>query len=234
VLKADVALIGGTGIGERLAALGGQALIVPTPYGMLRGRLVPFEGRSLLVVQRHSRGHKVPPHAVEYEAMADGLRRLGVHGCLASAAVGSLREDWPVGTMAACTDFFDATGSGTTLFNDEVRHTDFTSPFPLAGLLEGAVGPCVYACMSGPRYETPFEVRTLRALGADVVGMTAALEAIAMREAGVPYGCLAVVTNLACGIAQTTLDHGEVTDAMASHGERAVAILLGAVRRLIA
>jgi 5'-methylthioadenosine phosphorylase len=232
VLRADVAVIGGTGVGERLAALGGTPLLVPTPYGPLRARLAEHKGLSVVVVQRHAAGHKVPPHAVAYEAMADGLRRLSVRGCVSSAAVGSLREDWPVGTFSACTDFFDATGSGTTLFNNEVRHTDFSLPFPLAPCLEGARSPCVYACMSGPRYETPFEVRTLRALGADVVGMTAALEEIAMREAGVPYGCLAVVTNLACGIAATELSHGEVGDAMKAHGETAVALMLAALGRI--
>ncbi len=232
VLKADVALIGGTGIGERLAALGGQALCVPTPFGALRGRLVTYEGVSMVIVRRHSGGHKVPPHAVDYEAIADGLRRLGVRACLSSAAVGSLRADWGVGTLASCTDFFDASGRGTTLFERDVRHTDFSSPFPLSSHLVGVENPCVYACMNGPRYETPFEVSLLRQLGADVVGMTAANEAIAMREAGVPYACLAVVTNLACGLSDGTLSHGEVGDAMSLHGERAVSILLDATRRV--
>jgi 5'-methylthioadenosine phosphorylase len=230
VLKADVAVIGGTGVGERLASLGGALVLVPTPFGPLRGRVADLDGRSLFIVQRHSSGHKVPPHAVAYEAIADGLRRLGVKGCLASAAVGSLVPEWGVGTFASCTDFLDATGSGTTLFNNEVRHTDFSLPFPLAGLFQGAESPCVYACMSGPRYETPFEVATLAKLGAHVVGMTAALEAIAMRESGVPYGCLAVVTNLACGLSESELSHDEVGDAMKSRGEDVVMALLQAAR----
>lgn len=231
VQKADVALIGGTGIGGRLAALGGEPLFVPTPFGPLRGRMVSHSGLSLFVVRRHSFGHKVPPHAVAYEAIADGLRRLGARACLSSAAVGSLRPDWGVGTFAACTDFLDATSRATTLFEGEVRHTDFTSPFPLSGLFEGVESPCVYACMDGPRYETPFEVGLLRRLGADVVGMTAASEAIAMREAGVPYACLAVVTNLASGLASSELSHEEVGDAMALHGDRAVKTMLDAARR---
>jgi purine nucleoside phosphorylase len=71
---------------------------------------------------------------------------------------------------------------------------------------------------------------TLRSLGADVVGMTVASEAIVMREAGVSYGCLAVVTNLACGIGDTKLSHTEVGDAMSLHGERAVETLIQAVK----
>jgi 5'-methylthioadenosine phosphorylase len=232
VTKVDVALIGGTGVGERLAALGGQALFVPTPFGTVRGRFVDHDGLRIVLVSRHSAGHKTAPHNVNFEAIADGLRRLGVRGCLATAAVGSLRDDWCTGTFAACTDFIDATGRQTTLFDREVRHTDFSSPFPLHGLFEDSQSPCVYAGMNGPRYETPFEVALLRKLGADVVGMTAANEAIAMREAGVPYGCLAIVTNLGCGISDRQLDHGEVGDAMRTHGDKIVAALLEAARRI--
>ena len=235
MLKADVGLVGGTGIGERLEALGGQALLVPTPFGALRGRLVEHSGLSLLVVRRHSFGHRVPPHAVAYEAAAEGLRRLGVRACFASAAVGSLREDWGVGTLATCTDFLDVSGRGTTLFRSSVRHTDFSSPFPASQLLveDGVLGSCVYANVNGPRYETPGEVSLLRGLGADVVGMTAASEAIAMREAGVAYGCLAVVTNLGTGLSSSSLSHGEVGEAMESCGERAVQIMLRAAHRAV-
>ena len=233
--KADVGLVGGTGIGERLLRLEGRPLLVPTPFGALRGRFLSYEGMSLVVVQRHSVGHSVSPRAVGYEAMADGLRRIGVRACLSSAAVGSLREDWGVGTMASCTDFLDATGRGTTLFEREVRHTDFSSPFSASRFLlgDGVSDRCVYACMDGPRYETPFEVSLLRKLGADVVGMTAASEAIAMREAGVAYGCLAIVTNLGTGLAKEELSHGEVGDAMSALAERAVEVLLKACRKVV-
>jgi len=235
VLKADVALVGGTGVGDRLAALGGAALHVPTPFGVLRGRLIDVDGLSVVAVRRHAEGHKTPPHMVRYEAIADGLRRLGVRACFSTAAVGSLHEDWPVGQLAVCTDILDLSCRRTTLFDREVRHTDFSSPFPAARHLRSAAGEdaepnAVYACMDGPRYETPHEITILRQLGADVVGMTAASEAIAMREAGVPYGCLAVVTNLGCGLGHEELAHDEVTDVMESRGERIVQILLEAAR----
>ena len=235
MLKADVGLVGGTGVGERLESLGGESLVVPTPYGALRGRLVPFSGLSLVVVRRHSFGHRVPPHAVAYGAVAEGLRRLGVRACFASAAVGSLRNDWGVGTLAACTDFVDVSARGTTLFESSVRHTDFSRPFPASQFLvsDGVLGACVYANVNGPRYETPFEVSLLRELGADVVGMTAASEAVAMREAGVPYGCLAVVTNLGTGLSSSSLSHGEVGSAMDECGERVVQLMLSAARRAV-
>lgn len=235
MLKADVGLVGGTGIGDRLAAFGGAPIHVPTPHGVMRGLLQDHSGVSVVVVRRHSAGHKTAPHLVRYGALAEGLRRLGVHTCFSSAAVGSLHEDWPVGQFAVCTDILDVSSRNTTLFDSVVKHTDFSSPFSAAGLLREAAGDdakpnAIYACMNGPRYETPFEIRLLKKLGADVVGMTAASEAIAMREAGVAYGCLAVVTNLGCGLSSEKIEHGEVTDVMQTRGERVVEILLEAAQ----
>jgi 5'-methylthioadenosine phosphorylase len=199
----------------------------------MRGRSIQIGDKSVVIVRRHSIGHKVPPHKVRYGAIADGLRRLGVGRCFSTAAVGSLREDWPVGTLATCTDFLDMTGRGTTLFSRGVRHTDFTTPFESSGLLcsDDVRTPCVYACMNGPRYETPIEVAVLRKLGCDVVGMTVASEATVMREAGIAYGCLAVVTNMGCGLGGGQLSHGEVGDVMSSCGGRIVEILLEAVKK---
>ncbi|MER3496125.1 MAG: 5'-methylthioadenosine phosphorylase, partial [Armatimonadota bacterium] len=67
-----------------------------------------------------------------------------------------------------------------------------------------------YLNLNGPRYETPAEVRLFGQWGADVVGMTAGSEAILMKEAGVPYACVAVVTNLGTGLSSTPLSHKEV------------------------
>ncbi len=240
MLKADVAIIGGTGVAERLAELGGVPLVVPTPEGPLRGRLVRWEGLSLVTAPRHSAGHRTPPHRVNYKAIALGLRALGVRGCLSSAAVGSLRADWNVGHMATCTDMLDLSGRQLTLFDATVQHTEIAEPFPAskailqsADALNEEVEPqAVYVCANGPRYETPREVKTMRALGGDVVGMTAASEAALMREAEVPYGCLAVVTNMGCGLGGPALEHGHVAEAMSDLGEKVTRILLEAAKTL--
>lgn len=239
-IRVDAGIIGGTGVGSRLVALGGRALAVPTPQGTMRGRLLDVDGFRIAAIQRHAAGHKMPPHRVGYHAIALGLRALGAKVCLASAAVGSLRPDWPPGTFVACTDLIDLTYRRPTLFDRTVVHTDMTSPFPAsAGLLETcrnhrreARTPAVYVCGDGPRYETAHEIRVMRQLGGDVVGMTAATEAILMREAGVPYGCLAVVTNLAAGLSPSELHHTEVEDVMREEDEAVVAILLDAARAL--
>lgn len=235
------AIIGGTGIGDRLASLGGRPFHVPTSEGMMRSRLVEIGGREVVLLKRHSSGHKVPPHKVNYKAMALGLRQLGVKFCFASAAVGSLRDDWPCGTIAVCDDFLDVTFRNQTLFDREVVHTDFSTAFGSeathALLAAGSdlgeiIHHAVYFCGNGPRYETPFEIDVYRKLGGDVVGMTAATEAILMREAGVGYACLSVVTNFACGISPTPLNHEEVVEEMERSGARAVSIFIKAVENL--
>lgn len=236
-MRVHAAIIGGTGVGERLLALPGRPLHVLTVDGAQRGRLVEIEGRSVFVAGRHSAGHKVPPHRVDFIAMARAARQLGAQACFATAAVGSLRKEWDRGTLVACSDFLDYTGRFPTLFDHKVRHTDFSQPFPARGhILQSArnLGTDVkdggvYVCGNGPRYETPEEIRLYASQGGDLVGMTAASEAIVMREAEIPYACLAIVTNLAAGLTDEVLDHGDVSREMERSGEAALMVLLGAV-----
>jgi len=241
-MQFDVALLGGTGIGSRLVALGGKPVHIPTPHGTIRGRHLEYQGANLLLMSRHSAGHKVPPHKVNYVGMATALQQLGVKYCLASAAVGSLRRDWGPGTLVACSDFFDFTGRFATMYDTTVVHTDFTYPFAesvrgalmdtatVEGLVVEPKG--VYLGGNGPRYETPGEILYYASMKADLVGMTASSEAIVMREAGVDYGCLAVVTNLAAGISDQQLSHQEVEDEMNRSGEKAVKLMLGTALKL--
>lgn len=228
-----VAIIGGTGIGEKLLGDKGCAIQVPTRFGIMRARIVG----DVLVLARHGAGHKLPPHKINYRAMALGLKFLGVEYCIASAAVGSLREDCSPGTLVGCSDFIELSGRNITLFDDTVRHTDFTTPFDACvreaiATSEGVMDGGIYVNANGPRYETPREIRFFRQIGGDVVGMTAGSEAIVMREAGIKYSCLAIVSNLASGLAGTTLSHEEVQNVMEQTGDKAVSVLLQAAERL--
>ncbi len=234
MIQVDAALIGGTGIGSRLAAFEGRPLHLPTPFGLFRARVAEVYGRRFAFIERHGAGHKSPPHAVPYAALAWGARAIGARVCISSAAVGSLRPDWMPGTMAACTDFLEMTGRQATLFPRSPEHRPMNRAMAASKrLLEAApeIEQGVYVGMNGPRYESPAEIAWLRQCGGDVVGMTASTEAIAFAEAGVPYGCLAVVTNLGAGLAPTDPNHEEVGDVMKEHGERAVEIMIDAALR---
>ena len=89
----------------------------------------------------------------------------------------------------------------------------------------------VYACVLGPSYETPAEIRMLRAIGADVVGMSTVPEVIAARHMGVPVAGISVVTNLAAGLARKGLSHDEVTATAAQVEERLTALVTGFLGR---
>ncbi len=240
-MRVDAALIGGTGIGDRLLDSPGRPVHIPTPYGTIRGRIIHVESASIVVFSRHSAGHKVPPHRVPYLGLAWACRRLSAQACFSTAAVGSLRQDWPAGTLINCHDFVDFSSRNLTQFDRTVEHIDFSEAFGNAqrealqnsaqelGLELQTKG--IYLNLNGPRYETPREVQSLRAVG-DIVGMTAGSEAIAFREMGVPYACLAIVTNLAAGISQTPLSHEEVVAQMKVSGESAVQLLLKAAQKV--
>ncbi len=242
-MRIDVGIIGGTGIGDRLLELGGTPFQLVTPSGIFRAVHAEYMGISIALLSRHSAGHKLAPHRVPYETMTRGLDELKCRFCLATAAVGSLDETKGPGTLLACRDLLDFTDRQPTLHHRQVVHRDFTNPFSeLVSRAFIAAGEeqrltvhdnAVYVCVNGPRYETPHEIKTYRGLGGTVVGMTAASEAILMREAEIEYGCLAIVTNFASGISPTPLNHQEVVDEMNRTGANAVQILLDSARLLM-
>lgn len=239
-MQADFAIIGGTGIGPRLEKMDAKPVTLENRFGAVQGSIMHHQGTDILLVQRHSAGHKTPPHKVNYRAIAQAVKDAGCRGCIASAAVGSLRKELPVGSIVICSDFLDFTGRNITMFEDEVVHTDMSESMPLSGALVLAARDLgvdvreygIYATTNGPRYETPAEIRMLQVCGANLAGMTAGTEAILFSELGVPYGCVAVVTNLATGIGEDKLQHGEVVDVMEREGKKVVDLLLGACRSL--
>ena len=239
-----IAIIGGTGFGEALVA--GTPETVETPYGaasLTRADL--GDGRELLFLARHGVGHRLPPHRINHRANIAALRGLGAEAVFATAAAGSLRPEIAPGDLVVLDDFLDLTKGKVVTFFDEpgdVRHTDFVHPYDpamRAALLVAAqadLAPHIhprgtYLCVSGPRYETPAEVRLFAAWGADVVGMTGAPEAILCREAGLPYAGVALATNYGTGLlTDAPLSHVEVEAQMASRRDALATWLLRAAR----
>lgn len=242
MIRADVMLIGGTGIGSRLAALGLRPTHVPTDHGVMRGFFGEHNGVRLFCVERHSAGHKTPPHLINFRAIASGAKRIGVRAVLSTAAVGSLVPTWGPGTLVACSDFLDCTDRSITMWDRIVHHADFSHGLTAQRFLLEAADALnipiersgVYLGADGPRYETPAEIRMFQGFGGHVVGMTASTEAELVGEMGVPYGCLGIVTNLGSGLSPATLDHSEVVDVMMARGATVVEILVEASRRIAA
>ena len=112
--------------------------------------------------------------------------------------------------------------------------TDLYSPRlrALAVEIDPTLEQGVYAQLPGPHFETPAEIRMLRTLGADLVGMSTTLETVAAREAGLEVLGISLVTNLAAGISPTPLSHAEVIEAGLQAGPKLRALLAGLAARL--
>ena len=187
------------------------------PVACLQGRLHMYEGNSERLV--------VEPVLL--------MGRLGAKVIVLTNAAGGVQAAWPAGTLMLITDHLNLTGRNPLLGpNDDrlgVRFPDLVDAWSprlqalvrQAGADEGIdlrVG--VYAGLTGPTYETPAEVRMLRGLGAEAVGMSTVLEAIAARWAGLEIVGISLVTNAGAGVTGDPLSHEEVLAAAAEAGPR--------------
>jgi len=148
-------------------------------------------------------------HAVRTAAAAGAGTAVLTNGC------GGLRESWQPGTPVLISDHLNLTGRSPVVGARFVDLTDLYSPRlrALCRDVDGSLDEGVYVQLPGPHYETPAEIRMIRAIGGDLVGMSTTLEAIAAREAGMEVLGLSLVTNLAAGISGAPLDHAEVLEA---------------------
>jgi 5'-methylthioadenosine phosphorylase len=235
----DLAVIGGTGVYETGFLSGVKEHTLLTPYGTVRVEIGVFRGQSgreaeVVFMTRHGAGHSVPPHRVNYRGNIWALRALGVTRVFGTAAVGSLRDEIAPGDCVLVDDFLDfARERPSTFFEGDagqgdasfgVVHTDVSEPYcpELRGVLRQAAGTAgiavhdggCYVCTSGPRFETPAEIRMFRQLGADVVGMTNVPEVVLARELGMCYSLIAMATNYAAGMTGSRLTHAEVVEIM--------------------
>jgi purine-nucleoside phosphorylase len=207
------------------------------------GRLVLGTLEGVAVVLLQGRLHV-------YEGNAEGLvvqpvllmGRLGVRAVVLTNAAGGVNPDYAAGTLMVIADHLNLTGRTPLLGPnaDELgpRFPDLTDAWSPrlraalrdAGAAEGvALEEGVYAGLLGPSYETPAEVRLLRTLGADAVGMSTVLEAIAARWAGIEICGLSLVTNPGAGYSGQPLSHEEVLAA----GDEAAPRLARVVRRFV-
>jgi purine-nucleoside phosphorylase len=169
-----------------------------------------------------------------------GVRTAVAAGCqvvVLTNAAGGIREGYQVGQPVLIRDHLNLTGRsplGGPPPPDGYppRFTDLTDLYSarLRALAAGAgegLAEGVYAALPGPHYETPAEIRMLRALGADLVGMSTVLEAIAARHLGAEVLAISLVSNLAAGLAAHGLDHAEVVAAGQAAAGRMGSLLAG-------
>jgi len=240
--RAEVAVIGGTGLEELLRAP--KRVRVGTPYGLPPEIAIgEVAGRRVAILPRHGWRHELPPHKVNYRANIWALRALGVKRIFATNATGAINPDFKPGELAVPHDVMDFTKGRPTTFYEgpEVIHIDVTEPFcpELRALLVEAARArgarvhekAVLACTEGPRFETPAEIRAMRVLGCDLVGMTVAPEAFLARELEICYASLCFISNMAAGM-QDRLTADEVLEMASRIQELVREVLLEAIGRL--
>ena len=197
------------------------------PVVCLQGRLHIYEGHDERLV--------VEPVLL--------MRRLGASAVLLTNAAGGLNVAYPAGTLMLIADHLNLTGRNPLIGpNDDAlgpRFPDLVDAWSprLRRLMRRAaadhgvvIEEGVYAGLLGPTYETPAEVRMFRSLGADAVGMSTVLEAIAARWVGLEIVGVSLVTNPGAGVTGQPLTHEEVLAAAAEAGPRLTALVRGFVR----
>src|SRR5581483_3427254 len=186
IARHDLVLVLGSGWREALEGLGRQRARMP--FSALPGFVPPgVEGDGAAVLVYTGRHHLYESRDVDL--VVHPVRVAAAAGCriaILTSASGGIREDLGAGTLVAVSDHVNLTGVSPLRGPRFVDLTDLYSARlrALVQELEPGLPEAVYAAYWGPNYETPAEIRAYRALGADVVGMSTALEAIAACAAG--------------------------------------------------
>jgi len=204
-----IGIIGGSGLYELDGLTGIRWQRVRTPFGRPSDAYCvgTFEGRRVIFLPRHGRGHRIMPTELNFRANIWGLKALGAEWVVSISAVGSMKEAIQPLDVVIPDQFFDQTRRRISSFFGDgiVAHVGMAEPVcaDLAGTLEQAAratGATVhrggtYVCIEGPQFSTKSESRIYRSWGVDVIGMTNMPEAKLAREAELCYATLALATD---------------------------------------
>jgi len=207
-------------------------------FGELSGvPTVVMSGRSHLY-----EGYTPQQIVIGVRAMAG----LGIKALVVTNAAGGINLDYARGALVLISDHINLQGTNPLIGpNDDSlgpRFPDMTEAYSArfrAMAQEVATGlgfvlpEGVYAALSGPNYETPAEIRYLRAIGADLVGMSTVAEVIAANHMSVPVLAISCVTNMAAGVTSEKINHEEVLETGRQVHGRFVELLKGVVPKLV-
>lgn len=207
-----IGVIGGSGLYQIEGIRDVREVKVETPFGdpsdcFFEGKL---DGREVVFLPRHGRGHRILPTEINFRANIYGMKKLGVEWILSASAVGSLKENLHPLDIVVPDQFLDRTKSRISTFFGEgvVAHITFADPVcqnlgrqlydAAKGLGLRAHWGGTYVNMEGPAFSTRAESNLYRSWGMDVIGMTNLVEAKLAREAEICYATMALVTDYDC------------------------------------
>lgn len=208
-----IGIIGGSGLYGMDDVKQKHWVNVTTPFGKPSDQLLTgqLEGREVVFLPRHGRGHRILPGELNHRANIYALKKLGVTHIISVSAVGSLKEHYKPTDIVMVDQFFDRTkrAADFTFFGEGiVGHVPFAHPVcerlrKLVGKAGQEAGATVhmggtYVNMEGPAFSTLAESNFHRTMGWDVIGMTNYGEARCAREAEICYTTMAMVTDYDC------------------------------------
>jgi purine-nucleoside phosphorylase len=226
VAQHDIALTLGSGWGKAADLIGETVATIDAPEvtGFSKPALEGHVG-TLRSVRTPSGTHVLVIGARTHYYEGHGTRRV-VHSVRTAAATGArtmvltngaggIKEHWKPGTPVLISDHINLTADSPLEGATFIDLTDLYSTRlrDLARTVDASLDEGVYCQFRGPQYETPAEVQMAKMIGAHIVGMSTALEAIAARQAGMEVLGFSLITNLAAGISPTPLSHAEVIEA---------------------
>tara|TARA_B100001750_G_scaffold143782_1_gene114704 strand:+ start:545 stop:1327 length:783 start_codon:yes stop_codon:yes gene_type:complete len=232
-MKAEIAIIGGTGIYNTEIISNNQTLDLETPYGKTSDSLTigEFNDKKIVFLPRHGKKHSVPPHKINFRANIWALKEIGVKRIIAPCAVGSLRENMEPGHIAIPDQFIDRTKDRESTFYDQgtVAHISTADPFcPELRDLAISIGKkldydihekATQVCIEGPRFSTRAESNMFRNWGADTINMTLFPECVLARESQICYVAIATITDYDVW-AETAVSHHEVLKTLENNVEK--------------
>ncbi len=206
-MKADIGIIGGTGIYDPGMFKNVKNIRINIPHGEPSDyyHVGELQGKRVAFLSRHGKGHKIPPHDINFRANLSGFEQLGVTRILAFCATGSLKEEYKPGDIVILDQFIDWKKTRTTFYDTgDVTHVSLADPF-CPELRKVLIESCdklgityhdkgTYLCIEGPRFSTRAESRMFRNF-ADLIGMTGIPEAILAREKEICCAIIATITD---------------------------------------
>jgi 5'-methylthioadenosine phosphorylase len=246
-VKAEIGIIGGSGLYSMPGFAAQEEAVFETPFGAPSENFVvgTLAGRQVAFLARHGRGHRISPSEINFRANIYAMKSLGVERIISLSAVGSLKEEHRPLDFVLPDQFFDRTRSrASTFFGDGlVAHVSFADPIcpELAGVLAQACADSgvpaksggTYLCMEGPAFSTKAESNVYRSWGMDVIGMTNLTEAKLAREAEICYVTVAMVTDYDCWHPHhDAVTVNEIIGNLMKNAENACKVVTAAVGRM--
>jgi purine-nucleoside phosphorylase len=250
----DVAIVLGSGLGDFAGQLKDAVSI---PYGDLphwpAAKVIGHDGRLVIgtlggkrVAALAGRAHFYEGHDLRTVTFATRvIGRLGVKTLILTNAAGGVNVNLTPGMLMVMDDHINLLGTNPLVGQNEdrfgVRFPDMTEVYSkrLRGLADTVarvqglrIGHGIYVAVHGPSYETPAEIRFLRTIGADAVGMSTVPEAIVARHMGVEVLGISCITNAAAGVLPQPLNHAEVMEVAKQVRGAFAALLEGIIARL--